>query len=214
VGGADALPWRHCRFDFSAVHTQDGDQQILAAEAQHQIVSKLHHILKPFLMRRLKADGPYTPAVGAGARADQWMAGLSVVERDLPKKREYLVYTPLTTAQRAYYDAIVNRDIRRFLLTKAAGTDSGNGDSGPTPPRVPSPRALEADAEAELDAPDTEAPLRGRRTASQAPSPSPSPTAGPRRRSMPAQSYKEMTDREFYKMVRVLGHPTGIALTK
>jgi len=38
------------------------------------------------------------------------------VERDLPKKREYLVYAPLTTKQHQYYDALLKNDLRKVIL--------------------------------------------------------------------------------------------------
>jgi len=43
-----------------------------------------------------------------------------LVEKTLPKKREYLVYAPLSKQQLEYYDAIVGRDLRSFLLQKEA----------------------------------------------------------------------------------------------
>ncbi len=49
------------RFDLSDVHQQDADERIIAKEEKSQIVTKLHHILKPFLLRRLKADGGRAP---------------------------------------------------------------------------------------------------------------------------------------------------------
>jgi hypothetical protein len=45
------------RFDFSDLHDVEGQRRILSEEQHHNIVSKLHHILKPFLLRRLKLDG-------------------------------------------------------------------------------------------------------------------------------------------------------------
>lgn len=65
------------------------------------IVHQLHGILKPFLLRRLKVD----------------------VEKDLPPKKEYLLYAPLTQPQKDLYQAIVNRDIRRYLINLKTGVD-------------------------------------------------------------------------------------------
>jgi len=65
------------------------------------VVSSLHAILKPFLLRRLKVD----------------------VEKDLPPKKEYLLYAPLTVQQKDIYQAIVSRDIRRFLVDKKSKAD-------------------------------------------------------------------------------------------
>jgi len=43
------------------------------------------------------------------------------VENSLPKKKEYLLYAPLTRQQKEVYDAIVARNIRPFLLAKKVG---------------------------------------------------------------------------------------------
>jgi len=124
------------RFDFSAVHQEGGDKEIIAAEARDQIVSKLHHILKPFLLRRLKSD----------------------VEKELPKKREYLVYAALTDAQREYYDAIVNRNIRQFLLHKAQGDGAANGGADGDADEAMDAEAADGDEEEDDD---THAPGHG-----------------------------------------------------
>lgn len=41
-----------------------------------------------------------------------------VVEHSLPRKKEYLLYAPLTRAQKNLYDAILNRDIREYLINR------------------------------------------------------------------------------------------------
>ena len=42
-------------FDFSAIYEKEGGtQEIMAAEAKDKVVTKLHEILQPFLLRRLK----------------------------------------------------------------------------------------------------------------------------------------------------------------
>lgn len=60
-------------------------------------MTNLHAILKPFLLRRVKAD----------------------VEKLLPKKREYILYAPLTPMQRELYQAILDGSSRRYLESKA-----------------------------------------------------------------------------------------------
>jgi len=80
-------------FDFDDVLSSEGSQ-LFKEEPKLQIVTTLHQILKPFLLRRLKCD----------------------VEKDLPKKREYLVYAPLTEKQRIYYDKILQNSLRQFLM--------------------------------------------------------------------------------------------------
>ena len=43
-------------FDFEGIATVEGDRRIIEEEQQDKIVSKLHGILRPFLLRRLKTD--------------------------------------------------------------------------------------------------------------------------------------------------------------
>lgn len=66
------------------------------SSASQQIITKLHAILKPFLLRRIKRD----------------------VEKALPPKKEYLLSAPLTVQQKSLYDAVLKRQIRDFLLAK------------------------------------------------------------------------------------------------
>ena len=73
----------------------DTDKSLLNKSS---IVSSLHAILKPFLLRRLKVD----------------------VEKELPPKKEYLLYAPLTQQQKDIYQAIVAGQIRQYLVNKKA----------------------------------------------------------------------------------------------
>ncbi|CAO3689680.1 unnamed protein product [Rhizopus microsporus] len=75
---------------------QSGQDRIIKEEEEDKIVTSLHTILKPFLLRRLKTD----------------------VEHSLPKKKEYLLYAPLTQPQKNLYDAIIKRDLRDYLLKR------------------------------------------------------------------------------------------------
>lgn len=75
---------------------------------KQSIVTSLHAILKPFLLRRLKVD----------------------VEKELPPKKEYLLYAPLTQQQKDIYQAIVSRQIRQYLVDKKTGS---NKDPEPVP---------------------------------------------------------------------------------
>ena len=96
-------------FDFSALKEKDGHRQILSEERQNKIVSSLHAILKPFLLRRVKAD----------------------VETSLPKKREYILYAPLSTEQKELYREILQGDSRAYLVDKAVKRLSASGSSAP-----------------------------------------------------------------------------------
>ena len=66
----------------------------LSSSQTSHVVHTLHSILKPFLLRRLKAD----------------------VELSLPPKKEYILYAPLTERQKDIYSAVVDGGIRRYLL--------------------------------------------------------------------------------------------------
>ncbi|KAK9468494.1 P-loop containing nucleoside triphosphate hydrolase protein [Lipomyces arxii] len=83
-------------FDFSALQKQNGTQEIIDEENKHHLLSNLHAILKPFLLRRLKSD----------------------VELSLPPKREYILYAPLTKVQQEYYRHLIAHDIKDYLLEK------------------------------------------------------------------------------------------------
>jgi ATP-dependent DNA helicase len=86
-------------FDFSDIHDDQGSNRILSKENTTQVITQLHEILKPFLLRRLKAD----------------------VETDLPPKKEYLLYAPLTELQKELYNSVVSGEIRRWLLQRKTG---------------------------------------------------------------------------------------------
>ncbi|KAG0626380.1 hypothetical protein M758_2G121300 [Ceratodon purpureus] len=62
-----------------------------------QVVSKLHHILRPFLLRRLKTD----------------------VEKSLPKKKEIILYTPMTEKQKEYNDVLVTKTLNEYFAEKS-----------------------------------------------------------------------------------------------
>ncbi len=80
-------------FDFSTIEAGRDGREFLRKEHQESVIKNLHHILKPFLLRRLKID----------------------VEKRLPPKREYLLFAPLTIAQTELYKAILNKDIGTYL---------------------------------------------------------------------------------------------------
>ncbi|KAF9530771.1 SNF2 family N-terminal domain-containing protein [Crepidotus variabilis] len=80
-------------------------QQSLPTDQSQEIITSLHAILKPFLLRRLKVD----------------------VEVNLPPKKEYVLYTPLSTRQREAYDKVLDGGLRNWLI--AGGT--ANKDDPP-----------------------------------------------------------------------------------
>ncbi|KAJ4358100.1 swr1 complex component [Didymosphaeria variabile] len=72
---------------------EQGRQQ-LDAEAQ-RIVKKLHEVLRPYLLRRLKAD----------------------VEKQMPGKYEHVVYCKLSKRQRQLYDGFMGRASTKEILS-------------------------------------------------------------------------------------------------
>ncbi|TEB25773.1 hypothetical protein FA13DRAFT_1756533 [Coprinellus micaceus] len=69
-------------------------QETLPAAQSQEIITTLHGILKPFLLRRLKVD----------------------VELNLPPKKEYVLYAPLSVRQREAYDRVLDGDLRSWLI--------------------------------------------------------------------------------------------------
>merc|ERR1719186_1939688 len=74
----------------------DEEKRIVAQEQQNSILSTLHQILTPFLLRRIKAD----------------------VDLDIPPKKEVPVYCPMTETQREMYTAVVNKMIDSLMAPK------------------------------------------------------------------------------------------------
>ncbi|RMZ90822.1 hypothetical protein DV736_g1955, partial [Chaetothyriales sp. CBS 134916] len=88
-------------FDFSSVlDEKEGEEgkNGKATKRKKNLVSTMHAILKPFLLRRVKSD----------------------VESSLPKKREYILYAPLTSEQKELYREILAGTSRAYLEDKAA----------------------------------------------------------------------------------------------
>lgn len=76
-------------FDFSALSEDGGNEKIIQQEREHQVLQRLHAILTPFLLRRLKTE----------------------VELSLPPKKEVLVYAPLTEKQQTLYKACLDKTL-------------------------------------------------------------------------------------------------------
>jgi ATP-dependent DNA helicase len=91
-------------FDFHAAATGDDEnaRELIAREQRSRVVSKLHEILDPFLLRRIKSD----------------------VLIHLPPKVEIVVQCQLTKKQDTLYDAAASNTLSAFLK----GQDSGEPD--------------------------------------------------------------------------------------
>jgi len=100
-------------FDFSDLQDEEGTEEFIADQQKQQLVKKMHLILQPLLLRRIKAD----------------------VESHLPKRREYVLFAPLTKEQTDLYKVISDKtqDTRKYLedqvverLKKSSSTNFGN----------------------------------------------------------------------------------------
>ncbi|KAJ2018169.1 putative ATPase [Coemansia sp. S680] len=83
-------------FNFNDISEREGQTRIISEQTSNSVVSKLHQILQPFLLRRLKID----------------------VEKFLPPKREYLIACPMAPLQYEYYQAVRGPNLRGFLEEK------------------------------------------------------------------------------------------------
>lgn len=88
-------------FDVRVMGNAESDEQIVKQEQGNNILSMLHAILAPFMLRRLKTD----------------------VELNIPPKKEVLVFAPLTALQKEYYEALVNKTIFQLIEKKNATVD-------------------------------------------------------------------------------------------
>ncbi|RFU77325.1 hypothetical protein TARUN_4877 [Trichoderma arundinaceum] len=86
-------------FDFSELGDEKGTQQFIEDQMKQDLVKKIHLILQPLLLRRIKQD----------------------VAAYLPKKREYVLFAPMTKEQTDLYNVISNKNIdtRAYLEDKA-----------------------------------------------------------------------------------------------
>ncbi|KAK1242789.1 hypothetical protein MKX08_005601 [Trichoderma sp. CBMAI-0020] len=86
-------------FDFSELEDEQGTQQFIEDQMKQDLVKKIHLILQPLLLRRVKQD----------------------VAAYLPKKREYVLFAPMTKEQTDLYNVLSNKNIdtRSYLEDKA-----------------------------------------------------------------------------------------------
>ncbi|PVI01851.1 hypothetical protein DM02DRAFT_613379 [Periconia macrospinosa] len=156
-------------FDFSGLKDKASFEQLLSEERQQYLVKSLHAIMKPFLLRRVKTD----------------------VENLMPKKREYVLYAPLTPMQRDLYQAILDGTSRSFLEEKmverlSIGTTSGTA----TPSSTRSDNgSRKRKPFARVDTPNKSAKTSREGT--------PASTTSKRGRGR-AKNYEEVSDREFF----------------
>ncbi|CAI0420017.1 unnamed protein product [Linum tenue] len=84
-------------FDLSGKCNNEDMREELEEKRRSQVVAKLHSILRPFLLRRLKAD----------------------VEQLLPRKKEIILYATMTEHQKNFQDHLINKTLENHLRDKA-----------------------------------------------------------------------------------------------
>lgn len=82
-------------FGYRNIGKNDGTSvdDIISGEKKERLVSKLHEILRPFLLRRMKKDVLLT----------------------LPEKREIVIYCPMTQLQKEYYHRVQSKTLKELL---------------------------------------------------------------------------------------------------
>jgi len=83
-------------FDEKMIEHKEGQKVLIEQERQHSVISKLHSILRPFVLRRIKVN----------------------VLKGLPSKKEYVINTPLCPVQRAMYGSVLDGTIGEVLGSK------------------------------------------------------------------------------------------------
>ncbi|OQS01190.1 hypothetical protein ACHHYP_01742 [Achlya hypogyna] len=78
-------------------------KDVLSNQKKSQVVSKLHEILRPFVLRRLKTS----------------------VVQDVPAKTEMVVYCAMSELQESYYNMIANRTLQAELEKKYGKYNAG-----------------------------------------------------------------------------------------
>lgn len=157
-------------FDFSGLKDKASFEQLLSEERQQYLVKSLHAVLKPFLLRRVKTD----------------------VESLMPKKREYVLYAPLTSMQRELYQAILDGTSRSYLEDKAVERLSiGLSSRAGTPLSIRSNNGSN-----KRKAPSgSETPNKSSKTFRAG---TPSSVASTRSRGRPKKNYEEVSDQKYF----------------
>lgn len=106
-------------FDFSDLQDEEGTERFVEDKANHDLVKKIHNVLQPLLLRRVKAD----------------------VLAWLPKKREYVLYAPMTKEQTDLYNILSDKNVdtraylEKKLIDKLTGTTNTPAGSRKVSPR-------------------------------------------------------------------------------
>lgn len=159
-------------FDFSAILEKNGHEEIARKGQKSSLIASLHAILKPFLLRRVKTD----------------------VETDLPKKREYILYAPLTMEQKELYRQILDGNSRAYLEQQAiARIMEKAGDDSKSSRDVSRKRKLN---DSRFSTPNKS--LKSSRSSTPAGSVRSVRTG---RKTAKNRNYKEVSDREYFEQI-------------
>lgn len=158
-------------FDFSGLKNKDSFEQLLSEERQQYLVKSLHAVLKPFLLRRVKTD----------------------VESLMPKKREYVLFAPLTPMQRELYQTILDGTSRQYLEEKSFERLSIGAASGTTTPL--SVRSNNGSLKRRALSGDTDTPNKSAKTSRED---TPASTTSKRSRGRSRKTYEEVSDHQFF----------------
>ncbi|KAM0975466.1 hypothetical protein ACFX2C_018492 [Malus domestica] len=83
-------------FDLAGKCSNEAMKEELEEKRRAQMVAKLHAILRPFLLRRMKSD----------------------VEHMLPRKKEIILYASMTDHQKHFQDLLINKTLENYLLER------------------------------------------------------------------------------------------------
>ncbi|KAH8172211.1 lymphocyte-specific helicase [Sarocladium implicatum] len=148
-------------FDFSDLADEQGTEEFIADRMKQDLVKKMHLILQPLLLRRVKAD----------------------VAAYLPKKREYVLFAPMTKEQTDLYNVLTNKEVdsRQFLENKVVSkiTESYNSSRATSrnSSKAPSSRTTKSRKSEPVSLPIRETPKKKRGRPRKVPEPEPQPEA-------------------------------------
>lgn len=127
-------------FDFSDLEDERGTEEFIADQKKQDLVKKIHLILQPMLLRRIKQD----------------------VAAYLPKKREYVLFAPMTKEQTDLYNVLTNKkiDTRKYLEDKV--TEKINNTPSSTKPSRGTSRSRSRPAPKTTSLPIRESPVKKR----------------------------------------------------
>eukprot|EP00250_Pteridium_aquilinum_P026525 c33139_g1_i1 orf=270-2639(+) len=80
-------------FDFAGKNNNGSQEADENDKRRLQVISKLHLILRPFLLRRLKED----------------------VEKSLPLKKEIILYAPMSDKQKEFHEFLINKTLIKHM---------------------------------------------------------------------------------------------------